>query len=212
MRKKKFLCGLVVNLTKSMDSCSDSSIHYIKSKTIFNTQHNSLFYGHFHLLRRFWLAGSHTSLFHITRSCTSTSFSTYSFWYPYPPPDSMSSLTFLYFSCRQPHTACFSSPSRHCLSVTHVPDTSADYSLTNPVTGSIPIHTLSSTLGALSFRDTTHIHRSILICLHSDHPIRSVFMAQVSLPYTNALLTHVTYTFPFNFSDISLLSRSLIAL
>ena len=64
-------------------------------------------------------------------------------------------------------------------------------------TDSIPILSLSSALSTLSLSDTPHIHLTILIFIRSNLPLCSTVMAHVSLPYIIALLTHVTYSFPF---------------
>ena len=74
-------------------------------------------------------------------------------------------------------------------------------------TDSIPILSLSSALGTLSLSDTPHIHLTILISVRSNLPLCSAVMAHVSLPYTIALLTHVTYSFPFSLSDTSFLVK-----
>ena len=69
------------------------------------------------------------------------------------------------------------------------------------------ILSLSSTLGTLSHRETPHTHSIVLISVHSNGTIWSAFTPQVLFPYSIALLTHVTYTFPFNFNDISFLVK-----
>ena len=74
-------------------------------------------------------------------------------------------------------------------------------------TDSIPILSLSSALDTLSLSDTPHIHLTILISVRSNLPLCSAIMAHILLPYIIALLTHVTYSFPFSSSYTSFLVK-----
>ena len=66
---------------------------------------------------------------------------------------------------------------------------------------------VTCSINILSLRDTLHTYHSILLYVQSTLPICSAFMAQISFPYTIALLTHATYIFPFNFNDTPFLVK-----
>lgn len=68
-------------------------------------------------------------------------------------------------------------------------------------TDSIPNLFLSSSLLTLSRNFDPHIHLSICISVLCSLCSCSAFTAQVSLPYSNVLLTHVLYTLPLTFKD-----------
>ena len=110
--------------------------------------------------------------------------SAHSLPYPSPPPDSMSSLSFCILLHHQPqvtYTIIFL-------------QTLIQY----PVFPSSPHQTRHPTVTG---------HCSICISLLSSLLFQSIVLAHVSLPYTIALLTQATYTFPFSFSNTSFLVR-----
>jgi len=133
--------------------------------------------------------GSHVSLLHFTKSYACLHYLAHTFSYLCLPPDSVSSLVFLYLSHHLPHGTYFSSSSDHHLSIT-CPSHLNQLLLTS-VTSSISIFTLSTTFDTSSLRDKLYIHHSIHISVCSNCPICSSFMAQLSFLYTTAL-THVT--------------------
>ena len=111
-----------------------------------NKQQQS-FYGHFPGLRRDWPAASHSSFLYFSCSCASSLFK---------PHFQMSlSTTWLHVVLG---LACFSSPSRHHLSVTQVPAISTGSQRQTP----IPILSLSSALGTLSVRNT--VRSNLALC------------------------------------------------
>ena len=120
--------------------------------------------------------------------------------YPSSPPDSIASLGFFYFT---PSTSYNMLPFNQSPSFFHNAYSShlSLFLLATSAASSTLICFLNSTLGTLSLGETPHIHCSILISFHSNHPIYFLFMTQVSLSYSITVITHVTYTFPFNFSD-----------
>src|SRR6267154_1164074 len=67
--------------------------------------------------------------------------------------------------------------------------------LTTLSTLSIPNLCLSSSLVLLSFMVTPDIHLTMLFSVLSSRCISSIFIAQVSLPYTSTLCTHALYIF-----------------
>ena len=93
-----------------------------------------------------------------------------------------------------PHTTRFTQSTSYLGNTNTRPNHLNIYLLTTSVT----ILSLNSILDALSLSDTLHIHCTILISVRSNRSICPAFMAQVSLPYTFALLTYLTYTFLFN--------------
>src|SRR5580698_5562263 len=68
----------------------------------------------------------------------------------------------------------------------------------------IPMQSSNSSDDLRSFRDTPHIHLTIILSVLIIHCTSTTFKAQVSLPYTNTLCTQAEYSFPFNFKDIPL--------
>ena len=91
---------------------------------------------------------------------------------------------------------CISSPRyHHCISL-HGQTTSILMPLLMQfILLSSPKHSLSSKEGFLSLKVTLHIH---LIILHNKS---ASFTAQVALPYSMTLLTHVWYTLPFKWRE-----------
>ena len=68
-------------------------------------------------------------------------------------------------------------------------------------THSMPKWLKSSSLCFLSFKDTPHILRTIILSTLSNLARSSAFIAQMSLPYTNTLWTQASYIFPFSFKE-----------
>src|SRR5437899_12185252 len=76
--------------------------------------------------------------------------------------------------------------------------------LTTLSTLSIPNPCLSCTLALLSFKVTPDIHLTILFSVLLSLCISSIFIGQVSLPYTSTLCTHALYIFSFTLREASL--------
>src|SRR5580693_8034065 len=61
----------------------------------------------------------------------------------------------------------------------------------------IPMQSSNSSDDLRSFRDTPHIHLTIILSVLIIRCTSPTFKAQVSLPYTNTLCTQAEYSFPF---------------
>ena len=75
-------------------------------------------------------------------------------------------------------------------------------------THSMPKWLDSSSLCFLSFKDTSHILRTIILSVLLNLARSSAFIAQVSLPYTNTLWTQASYIFPFSFKETPLFVKT----
>ena len=90
------------------------------------------------------------------------------------------------------YNMCFFSSSQRHLSITHIP-------VQSPFSSS----SRSTLIYFIPQRSISRVH---LISSHSNRPICSAFMTQVSLPYIDiAHFTRVTYTFRLNFNDAYIL-------
>ena len=72
-------------------------------------------------------------------------------------------------------------------------------------THSMPKRLKSSSLCFLSFKETPHILRTIILSALPNLARSSAFIAHISLPYTNTLWTQASYIFPFSFKEAPLL-------
>ena len=79
--------------------------------------------------------------------------------------------------------------------------------LTTSSTLCTPKRLYKSTLRFLSFSDTPHIHLTIIRSVLSRLCRFALFIAQVSVPYVNALWTQALYIFPFMRYDAPLAVR-----
>ena len=79
----------------------------------------------------------------------------------------------------------------------HAQTTSIYHRLTTSAMLSSPKRLYKSTLRFLSFRDTPHIHLTIIHSVLSRLCRFASFIAQVSVPYVNTLWTQALYIFPF---------------